>query len=719
MATTGSHKIDLDIDGMSCASCVGRVEKALNQVAGVDRTVVNLASERATVFYEGELNTSHLEAAVAAAGYKARVATKIIEKSLTEQKRRVLASAFFTLPLVIPMLGDIFHKHWMLPPLFQLVLAAIVQFYFGWRFYQSSGTAILHKAANMDLLVALGTSAAFFLSLSNIHRPGAHLYFESSAAIITLVLLGKYLEAMSKQQTTEAIRALQKLAPQLAHVERGGQELSVRIEDVQKGDVLIVRAGEQFPADGVVVRGTAFVDESLITGESRPVAKKAGDFVITGSLNQDGALYVQVTASGVDTALARIIRLVENAQIEKAPIQKLVDQVSAYFVPIVLLTSLVTFCGWLFWGATWSEALVHAVAVMVIACPCALGLATPTALVVGIGSAARYGILIKDALALELARSITVVAFDKTGTLTKGQPRVTSIFHPQFDRASFLRTTASVQAASSHPLARAVVHLAEGEKIQMSPVEQITNYPGRGVIGVVEGQKYLLGTKEFILENNISLRDIELELNQALNSGFSYFIVANQSSAVAMGLVILSDSLKEEAKGAIALLHQLSIKTVLLTGDNSSSAREVARALKIDEVHASLKPEEKLKILEEYKKSGEIISMVGDGINDAPALAVAHVGMAMSSGSDVAMQIASVTLLRGDLTLVPRTIQMSRLTYSKIRQNLFWAFIYNVLGIPLAALGYLNPMIAGAAMALSSFSVVSNSLLLRRKIHAL
>jgi Cu+-exporting ATPase len=695
------QQIDLNVKGMSCAACVNRIEKALLK-NGSDEAQVNLATEKARVKFDpAKLSPEKIIQIIQDTGYEATL-TPVDKKeksdSLRKEKISIIISAVLTLPLVLPMLGVSF----MLPPLAQLGLAIPVQFGFGARFYKGAWGAIKSRSGNMDLLVAVGTSAAFGLSLYLMQVSShAHLYFESSSVIITLVMLGKYLEKKAKAQTTAAISALEKLQPETALVRRNGKEEILSIRELKLEDIVIVRAGEKIPVDGVVVEGSSEVNESLITGESMPRAKSMNDKVTGGSINGQGLLLVKVTALGSETTLARIIRMVEEAQMKKAPIQRLVDKVSAIFVPVVMGISFVTIIATGILTGNWELAIVHGVAVLVIACPCALGLATPTSIMVGTGVAATHGILIKDAEALELVHSVKTIAFDKTGTLTEGKPILKKITAHAGDEEELLKIIAAIQSGSEHPLAHAAVAEAKRRNLTWPWAGAVQNLPGRGLEGVVEGKKYTIGSHRI-------LKDKASENSEGAT--LSYLVDETGTLLATMSFV---DDVKPNSKKAIEFLHAQGIKTVMITGDNEASGTRIARALGIDEVRANVLPDEKAKIIETLKKDKDIVAMVGDGINDAPALASADVGIAMATGTDVAMHSAGITLLQGNPLLISDAISISRKTYAKIKQNLFWAFIYNVIGIPLAALGYLSPAVAGLAMALSSVSVVTNSLLLK------
>ena len=720
----------LRIDGMTCASCVARVEKALMRVDGVAAASVNLATETARVTALATVTADALVAAVRRAGYAAHVQTEADVAGTAQGWRAppwlpVALSALLTLPLVAPMLAMPLGIDAMLPGWLQWLLATPVQFVFGARFYVAGFKAVRAGAGNMDLLVALGTSAAYGLSLVLLWRHAdhgtPHLYFEASAAVITLVLLGKWLEARAKRQTSDAIRALQALRPASARVRRDdGAEAEVPLAEVRAGDVVVVRPGEKLPVDGEVLEGRSHVDESLITGESLPVAKGAGDRVTGGSVNAEGALVLRTTGVGAETTLARIIRLVESAQAAKAPIQRLVDQVAAVFVPVVLVIAALAFAGGWWRLGDAQAALINAVSVLVIACPCALGLATPTAIMAGTGVAARHGILIKDAQALEVAHRVTHVAFDKTGTLTEGRPALVALVAADGDdEPALLRDAAALQARSEHPLARAVLERARADGIGPAAADGVRALPGRGIEAVVDGRLLAIGSTRLLHERGLDAgalagRAAALEADGRTLSWLLEGEGATGTPARVRGLLAFGDAPKASAADAVARLRALGIEAVMLTGDNPGSAQAVARRLGITEVRAQVLPEAKAQAVTALKAGGATVAMVGDGINDAPALAAADVGIAMGSGTDVAMETAGITLMRSDPRLVVAAIDISRRTYAKIRQNLFWAFAYNVVGIPLAAVGLLNPVIAGAAMAFSSVSVVTNALLLRR-----
>ncbi|MBC5763793.1 cadmium-translocating P-type ATPase [Ramlibacter sp. GTP1] len=695
---------------MTCASCVNRVERALRKVPGVQEASVNLATETARVTFEpGSEMEAQIRRAVRNAGYEPRAADQQAEEDLSPWAgfMPVGLALALSLPLVVPMALDLLGIHRMLPAWLQFLLATPVQFVLGARFYRAGWHALKARTGNMDLLVAIGTTAGWGLSMWLwLVRDTSHLYFEASAVVVSLVLLGKWLEARAKRQTTAAIRALHALRPDIAHVMlRSGGEADVPIGELLVGDRMVVRPGERVPADGVLEQGRTQVDESMLTGEPLPVAKGEGDRVTGGSINGEGRIVVRVEAVGHETVLARIIRLVEDAQAAKAPIQRLVDQVSAVFVPVVLVIALVTLLGWLAMGGEVEAAVVHAVAVLVIACPCALGLATPAAIMAGTGVAAKHGILIKDAQALEIAHKVDTVAFDKTGTLTVGKPRLVEFT----GNDDMLAIAAGLQSGSEHPLARAVVDAAKAKGLSIETPDDVRAVPGRGLEGEVKGRSFLIGSLPW-------LKSLGVEVGESMNATGSALVERTTDGLTLRALMAFADEPKPSAAAAIAQLRARGLRLRMISGDNQAAAVAMAARLGLreDEVLANVLPGDKAAAVAQLKQGGHVVAMVGDGVNDAPALAAADVGIAMGSGTDVAMHAAGITLMRGDVALVAGALDVSHRTVRKIRQNLFWAFAYNVAGIPLAALGYLNPVVAGAAMALSSISVMGNALLLRR-----
>ena len=751
--STNSEFFTLDIGGMTCASCVSRVEKALDKIPGVEAASVNLATEQAKVRIKaGSLSLMDIIKLVQKTGYEAKESSargnphQNMTKSFwaADGLGRVILSFLLSAPLFLPMFFMPFGIHWSLSGWWQLALATPVQFVLGWRFYKAGYKSLMAGAGNMDLLVALGTSAAYGLSLYLLlTTTHAHeLYFEGSAVIICMVLLGKWLEARAKQQTSEAIRALQKLWPEHAKVLDIGLELQgsagvsaeqcrdLPLDQVLPGDRVLVLPGERIPVDGVILLGASHVDESLLTGESEPIKKTLDCKVIGGALNGEGALVIAAEAVGVESVLSKIIHLVEDAQTQKAPIQKLVDQVSAIFVPTVIVLALITGIGnWLYFDST-SIAILRAVSVLVIACPCALGLATPAAIMAGTGVAARFGILIKDPQVLELAHKLDIVAFDKTGTLTIGKPRMLALL--PFDGSSadvdqILATAAGLQLGSEHPLAKALIDAAKEKNLLPIATSASKALPGIGIegipsAGVFAGQTLRLQSVAS-LENDSEYAPILEKAQTCFDQGQTVSILMNAGAdsagaPTAIAVIAFGDELKPNAQEAVHALNALHIRTVMLSGDNLAAATRVGNTIGIDEVFAQILPGNKAEIIQKLQNTSEgnphFVAMVGDGVNDAPALAMADVGMAMSTGTDVAMQAAGITLMRGDPTLVKDAIDISKKTWNKIRQNLFWAFAFNTIGIPMAALGYLSPMLAGSAMALSSFCVLSNALLLKR-----
>jgi P-type Cu+ transporter len=766
----------LALTGMTCASCAGRIERAVRRLPGVLDVQVNLATEQARITaLQGQVDRATVVRAIERAGYgvapeaAAGAAPAGLRHALADDGVQLALAALLTLPLLLPMVGDLWGRHWMLPALWQWALATPVQFWLGARFYRAGWHALRDGAGNMDLLVALGTSAAYGLSLwlwlSGPAGAMPHLYFESAAVVITLVRLGKWLERRAKHQTVAALDALRALAPETARVRQpDGSEAERPLAALQVGDVVVVRPGERVPVDGLVLEGASSVDESLLTGESLPVPREVGQRVTGASVNGEGRLVLRTLAVGAETTLARIVRLVETAQAKKAPIQRLVDQVSAVFVPAVVVIALVTLLGWGLGTGDWEMATLRAVAVLVIACPCALGLATPAALMVGTGAAARHGILIQDAQALEVAQAVGVVAFDKTGTLTAGRPALVGVQAVAdvgadveadmeadvpgavgaADRAAprstaardTLRRAAALQAGSEHPLARAVLMaaaaLAPDPAAALDTATALRAQSGRGMQGVIDGQTHFLGSRRWMDELKVDTHALDATAARWQGQGHTLaWLAARPAGAAAdtpprlLGLLAFGDTVKPGAAAAIARLHALGVRTLLLSGDNAQAAQQVATALGIDDVRAEVLPGDKAAVITALKAQlaaqthgQRRVAMVGDGLNDAPALAAADVGLAITHadgrGTDVAMHAAGITLMRGDPGAVADALDISRRTTAKIRQNLFWAFVYNVVGIPLAAFGVLSPMLAGAAMAASSVSVISNALLLAR-----
>jgi len=714
--------IDLPVSGMTCAACATRIEKILNRLPDVHASV-NFATEKAHIQYPaGTLAPADLIAAIRKAGYDAHEPT---DNSDAERKAERLAdyqrdlrlftiSAMLTLPfvaLMLYMLTGVHHASWF-PPLAQLLIATPVQFWIGSRFYIGAYHALRGGGANMDVLIALGTSMAYFFSAAVVLAGlEGHLYFEAAVSIITLVFLGKLLESRARARASAAIEELMRLQPQTARVERNDEVREIPVAQLRVGETFIVRPGDAVPVDGLVIDGSSSIDESLLTGESLPVSKNAGCPVYAATINAQGLLRCNATGIGADTALAGIIKLVEEAQGSKAPIQRLADVIAGVFVPVVVVIATLTFAGWWWYSGSFADALVPSVAVLVIACPCALGLATPTAIIVGSGAGARAGVLIKNAEALELAGHIDTLVVDKTGTLTQGKPAVTDceVFGSSTDNV-LLGVAAALEAGSEHPLARAVLEHAHSRGISPVPVSDFTAVPGKGVQGLLEGKVALLGSPQFIAAEGVTLRDSTVARLQ--DQGKTVIAVAHDG--IALGLIAITDPLRPTSAEAVAALQALGIEIIMLTGDNRRTAEHIAKQAGIHRFEADLLPRDKARIVNSLQQQGRRVGMIGDGINDAPALAAAQVSFAIGAGSDIALHAADVTLMRSDLLSAVDAVRLSRDTFRKIKQNLFFAFFYNVLGIPLAAAGLLNPVIAGAAMAMSSVSVVSNSLLLKR-----
>lgn len=712
------------ITGMTCANCSARVEKELKATEGVLEANVNLATEKATVQFEDTLTAEKLIQRVEAIGYGAILFDEAHKQKIEEEKaaylrkmkRDLILSAVLTAPLMIAMIAMLLGSHagwvhFLHLPLVQLILVTPVQFGVGQRFYRGAYHALKTKAPNMDVLVAMGTSAAFALSVYNgfFNPNNSDLYFESSGMIITLILLGKYLEQKAKTKTSDAIKQLMSLQAKTAMLIIDGEEKEVPIEAVQVGDILRVRPGEQIPVDGKIIQGQTTIDESMLTGESLPVDKQVEDQVFGGTVNTTGSIQFSATQVGSMTVLSRIIRMVEDAQGEKAPIQQIADKISSIFVPTVLGLALLTLIVTGFVTGDWQQAIVHSVSVLVIACPCALGLATPTAIMVGTGLGAKSGILIKGGGALEKIAHLTTIVLDKTGTITEGKPVVADFeaFDPQA-----LAYLTSLEQQSEHPLAKAIYQYGKTQS-EILPVENFESLTGQGVTGIIDGQAYFVGSKRGLKERNISFpeeRVVALE-----EEGKTVMFLTDDTQLLA--LISVTDQVKESSKAAIAALHQLGIKVNMLTGDNPQTARYIGEqvGLSASDIVAEVLPEDKAQVVKELQTKGESVGMVGDGINDAPALALADIGIAMGSGTDIAMETADITLMNSDLLSVEKSIRLSKLTLRKIKQNLFWAFLYNVIGIPFAALGFLNPIIAGGAMAFSSVSVLLNSLSLNQK----
>ncbi len=716
------ERVSFAIGGMTCAACSARLEKVLRRQSGVAEASVNLASERAEIAFDPAGNSiDALMAAVAGAGFSATVPDPEADPAEAEAKQArearhdrllILAAALLTLPLAAPMLLEPFGLKASLPGWGQLVLATPVQFVIGRRFLSGAWASLKGGAGNMDVLVVMGTLAAYGLSVWHLFAGPPQFYFEASAVVITLVLLGKTLETRARRSAAAAIRALMALRPETARVELDGALVEVPAHRVRPGEVVVIRPGERAAVDGLVLEGNSAFDESLLTGESLPVEKGPGDQVIGGSINGAGLLRVETRAVGATSTLGRIIHLVESAQASKAPVQRLVDRISAVFVPVVAGVALLTFLAWWLLGHDPVQAFNAAVSVLVIACPCALGLATPTAIMVGTGTAARHGILIKDAQALEQAHRVGAMLLDKTGTLTEGRPAVVALAAIDGDEAGVLTLAASAQLGSEHPLGRAVLAAAEARALRLTPPSAFTGLPGFGLSADVAGRALLLGNARLMRERGVDIAALTAAAEGWEADGRTVMWLA--ADGVLRGALAVSDPVRATAAAAVAGLRAMAVRTVMVTGDNARAAAAVGQALGIDAVRAEVLPQDKAAEVARLKAEGLVVAMVGDGVNDAPALAAADIGIAMGTGTDVAMQTAGITLMRGDPALLPAALSISRATYNKIRQNLFWAFFYNVVALPLAAGGFLSPTLAGAAMAFSSVSVVSNSLLLRR-----
>jgi P-type Cu+ transporter len=723
------EKVKLDIEGMTCAACATRIEKGLTRMEGVARANVNLAMNNAVVeYYEGITSEKDILEKIKKLGYIGKVhheeePTAKRKEEVNRQKRRLFLSILLSSPLLYTMVAHmpidlgipvpaIFMNPWI-----QLLLATPVQFYIGGTFYMGAIRALRNKSANMDVLIALGTSAAYFYSVFEAiktieNRPYTpHLYFETSAVLITLVLLGKYLEAMAKGRTTEAISKLMDLQAKEARVIRDGEEVHIPLEQVMVGDIILVKPGEKIPVDGTVLRGTSSVDESMITGESIPIDKKEGDSVIGATINKNGVLTIRAEKVGKDTALANIIKIVEEAQGSKAPIQRLADVISGIFVPIVVSIALVTFIIWYFevTPGDFAKALEVAIAVLVIACPCALGLATPTSIMVGTGKGAEHGILFKGGEFLEGTHKINAVLLDKTGTVTKGTPEVTDVLEFQKGMLSY---AVSAESVSEHPLAHAIVKHGKKQGTLMRSVDQFTAITGHGIEATIEGKQVLIGTRKLMKERSVNFSSYENDLLHLEQQGKTAMLVAIEQQIV--GIIAVADTIKDSSKKAIEALKEMGMEVYMVTGDNRRTAEAIGKKVNVDNVFAEVLPEEKANIVAELQQKGKYVAMVGDGINDAPALAKADIGMAIGTGTDVAIETADVTLVGGDLAHIPKAIELSRKTMKNIRQNLFWALFYNSIGIPVAAFGLLEPWVAGAAMAFSSVSVVTNALRLKR-----
>ncbi|GJF49236.1 heavy metal translocating P-type ATPase [Staphylococcus argenteus] len=719
--------VELDITGMTCAACSSRIEKVLNKMDGVQEATVNLTTEQAKVdYYPEETDANQLITRIQKLGYDAAVKDKNKDQASRKTKElqhkliKLIISAALSLPLLMLMFVHLFNMHipsLFMNPWFQFILATPVQFIIGWQFYVGAYKNLRNGGANMDVLVAVGTSAAYFYSIYEMLRwlsgvtTQPHLYFETSAVLITLILFGKYLEARAKSQTTNALGELLSLQAKEARILKDGNEIMIPLNDVRVGDTLIVKPGEKIPVDGTIIKGMTSIDESMLTGESIPVEKNVEDTVIGSTMNKNGTITMTATKVGGDTALANIIKVVEEAQSSKAPIQRLADIISGYFVPIVVGIALLTFIVWftLVTPGIFEPALVASISVLVIACPCALGLATPTSIMVGTGRAAENGILFKGGEFVERTHQIDTIVLDKTGTITNGRPVVTD-YHGDDQTLQLLATA---EKDSEHPLAEAIVNYAKDKHMQLTETTSFKAVPGHGIEATIEGHHILVGNRKLMAENDISLpKHISDDLTNYEQDGKTAMLIAVNHSLT--GIIAVADTVKEHAKDAIKQLHDMGIEVAMLTGDNKNTAQAIAKQVGIDTVIADILPEEKAAQIAKLQQQGKKVAMVGDGVNDAPALVKADIGIAIGTGTEVAIEAADITILGGDLMLIPKAIYASKATIRKIRQNLFWAFGYNIAGIPIAAMGLLAPWVAGAAMALSSVSVVTNALRLKK-----
>lgn len=725
-----TEKINLKILGMTCASCAQRVEQGLNQLQGVASAVINLATESASIeYYPSTISLSDIKSKIEKLGYGVHDLSDINEvnnekvvreKETKKQRIRLGIAAVFSIPLLLVMILD--HLGIMnsftalfMNPYLQLMLATPVQFISGWQFYRSGFIALKNKNANMDVLVALGTSAAYFYSIANIIYKKQDLYFETSAILITLIILGKLLESMAKGKTSEAIKALIGLQAKTAKVIRNDQEIDIPIESVLVGDIIIVKPGEKIPVDGEIIEGMSTVDESMLTGESIPVEKKVMDKVIGATINKLGTFKFKAIKVGKDTVLAQIVKIVEEAQGSKAPIQRFADVVSSYFVPTVIGLALLTFAIWYFIviPGDFSTALIHLTAVLVIACPCALGLATPTSIMVGTGKGAEYGILIKSAEHLENTHKLTTVILDKTGTITKGEPEVTdTIALLNYTVMEVLNIAVRAEKNSEHPLAQAIVNYGKKHNLLLQDPDSFIAIPGHGIEAMIGKQHILVGTRKLMMDHNIDVKSAIIQIEGLEQQGKTVILIAIDNKLT--GLIAVADAIKETSIQAISELEKLGLDVWMMTGDNTRTALEIAKTVGIHNVIAEVLPEQKAQKVMDLKKEGRIVAMVGDGINDAPALVASDVGFAIGTGTDIAIEAADITLIQGDLRGLVTAIQLSQATMKNIKQNMFWALIYNIIGIPIAAMGYLSPVLAGTAMAFSSVSVVMNALRLKR-----
>jgi Cu+-exporting ATPase len=720
----------IKITGMSCASCSARVEKQLNNKEGIHTATVNLATNRATITYDNsKIKVTEILKLIEELGYGAKIQEEENkdtdkeqrEKEIKSLKLQLVLSVILSSPLILAMIlsllkipAPFLHNEY-----FQLIIATPVQFVIGFRFYKNAYFVLKSKSSNMDVLVAMGTSAAYFFSVYNVFfekiQPGMtmkNLYFEASAVIITLILLGKYLEAVAKGKTSESIKKLIGLQPKTSRVLRAGKEIDIPIEEVLVGDIVIVRPGEKIPVDGEIIEGSSSIDESMLTGESLPVEKRAGDTVIGATINKFGAIKFRATKVGKDTALAQIIKMVEDAQGSKAPIQKIADQVSGVFVPVVIVIAVLTFLAWYFGAKDITMAIISAVSVLVIACPCALGLATPTAIMVGTGIGAENGILFKGGEYLETAYRVKAIVLDKTGTITKGKPEVTDILNfSDIGQDEILKLAGIAEKKSEHPLGVAIYENSRAKLSEIPDPSEFQAIVGQGVWAKIDNKNILIGTRKLMNEKKVSYENIENDIIKLENAGKTAMLMAIDNKLSA--LISVADTVKENSKEAILELVKMGIEVYMITGDNKRTAEAIAKQVGITNVLSEVMPENKAEEIRKLKEKGKIVAMVGDGINDAPALVTADIGMAIGTGTDIAIEASDITLMSGNLKAIEVAIRLSKRTINKIKMNLFWAFIYNIIGIPFAALGLLNPIIAGGAMALSSVSVISNSLSLK------
>lgn len=737
-------KISAPLSGMTCASCVARVEKSIGKIEGVKNVAVNLANEKATFEVDENLSLlSSIEKAVEEAGYKidfselrknqnesdSKNHPSPIDIFYSELKKDFVIALIFTVPIFLISMGMMWEKFQLFLNLplesvnkILFLLTVPVVFISGKRFFQIFFNNLRHKSADMNSLVAIGTGSAFIYStiitlfpeLLHINSSSSHTYFETAAVIITLILMGRLLESRAKSKTNLAIKKLIELKPKTVLIKVNGKEEEIPLSELSIADIVIIKPGSKIPADGRLLRGSSVVDESMITGESLPVEKNVDSKVIGGTINKNGSFEFEVTATGDNSVLGQIIKMVEEAQSSKAPIQKLADKIASIFVPAIILIAIITFIGWFFFSsAGFSNALLNFVAVLIIACPCALGLATPTAIIVGTGKGAQNGILIRNAESLELAHKIDTIIFDKTGTITTGKLKVTSVLSQSIDEKELLGITSALEQNSEHPIARAIVDYAISHGVQNYKANEFESLTGFGIKGEINEMNVLIGNQNLMKQNFISLKNFESELIEESIAGKSIVFVSVNKEL--KGLIILEDELKNNSAEVIANIKSIKLKTILLTGDNEQIAKEISVKAGFDDYKAEVFPEDKMSVVSEYQKNGEVVAMVGDGINDAPALVKSDVGIAIGTGTDVAIESGDIILMSGDLQGIPKAIKLSRMTLATIKQNLFWAFIYNIIGVPLAALGMLNPMIAALAMSFSSVSVVSNSLRLKTK----